>query len=138
MGYTMFINNDTKATQETVRVGSANFILPEGYTMGVPNNYGDVNITNGDISFFLLEYPDSSLQKHVDDYQESIGENQTLSISNFTCPNNMVVVKAVNDQHPNTVHYWYVYHNKTYSVYSWDYGKLDNTVKELIQNQYFS
>ncbi|MBQ2832677.1 hypothetical protein [Methanobrevibacter sp.] len=137
MGLNM-INNSTNSTQETVLVGSSNFTLPEGYHEGESNSYGDVNITNGEISIFLLEYHDSDLNKHIGDYNNSINdENQTLSLTNFTY-NNIMVYKAINNAHPNTVHYWYVCNNKTYSIYSWDYGNLDDIVTELIQSQKFS
>ena len=135
MGYNLLFNNTKNSTSETIIVGSANFTLPNGYSKGTPNTYGDLNITNGKISIFLLEYPDNNVRKHIEDYENINGGNQSLVLSNFTY-NGIVVFKGIND-HSNTVHYWYVYNNKTYSIYSWDYNKLDDTVKDLIQLQKF-
>lgn len=133
MGYNL-INNNKPSTPETVLVGTSNFTLPDGYYVGKSNNYGDLNITNGKISIFLLEYPDGNLSKYVVNYENSI--NQSVVLTNFTY-NNIVVFKGTPSIQSNTVHYWYVCNNKTYSVYSWDYNNIDDIVKELIQLQKF-
>lgn len=118
-----------------VKVGSTNFKFPNGYHEGTPNDLGAINITNGEYSIFLVEYNDTNVKKHIDDYEQFIKrKNQSMSIMNYTI-DNAVIYKSDNLNNHYNVHYWIVKNNKTYDIYKWDENpKIDYIVSDLVKS----
>lgn len=122
-------------TNKYVQVGSTSFKLPNGYYEGIPNEFGSINITDGEHSIFLMEYNDSDVMEHIYDYQQFIkNKNQSMKIMNYTIEN-ISMYKSYNINNSYNVHYWFVKNNKTYNVYKWDENpKMDGIVFDLINS----
>ena len=121
------------ANANSFQVGDTQFVLPEGYHVGILNRNGDVNITNGTNSLFFAEHNGTDINHYVQGYSEyKLKNNRTITIENFTIDGKFVC-KATNSNN-NTARYFFINNNKVYSIYNWDYNnKLDETVSELIK-----
>lgn len=116
MAYNTF-NNTTDDTH--VKVGDATFELPSGFHEGKTNNAGDVNITNGYDSVFIKEYDHGNVTKCINDYKKyKNNTNQTVKVSTVDI-NNITVYKSSIVNETNTIHYWFDYKDKVYSIYTW-------------------
>lgn len=121
---------------QTMKVGSATFDMPNGYHKGTPNYLGSVNITKENHTIFFTEYTDSNVMKYINDYKKLIFDdrNQTVEISNYTIGDNLIY-KGVIKENPLVVHSWFVKDNNTYDIYTWDGNKdLDNVVINCVQS----
>lgn len=129
--------NQFTNSENHVAVGDATFILPEGFYKGTPNNSGDINITNGYDTLFLKVYNDSNMTKHAKEYstnKHKQNNNSVVKFKNFTV-GDVLVCKATVVNESSTVHYWFDYHGKTYSIYTWSASnKIDNIVTDLIKS----
>lgn len=122
--------------QNGLKVGVTTFNMPKGYHESGVNDAGELKITNNDNNtIFLSEYSDDNIDQYVYSYRKYNGEkNNTVFLKNFTV-DNVFVYKSdlINDT--NNVHYWFVYNNHTYMVYSWDGNvKMDSIVFDLIKS----
>lgn len=124
---------DSKQQNEFI-VGNTTFMLPEGYYEEINNVSDDVKITNGTNALFLVEYNDSNLTKHINDYiNNSEINNDSLIGSNFTI-DNLVVYKIINNQ-TGSYHFWFVKDKKVYLVYTWGKNnKIDTLFFDLIKS----
>ena len=127
--FTTFNNNSQ------VSVGDAVFKLPSGFHKGQSNSAGDINITNDYDSAFIKEYETDNITKVIKDYKNyKNDENHTVKISNSTI-NNITVYKSSVTNETYTIHYWFVYKNKVYSIYTWGGGKnFDSIATDLIKS----
>lgn len=127
--------NKSPVQVESFDVGSAKFILPDGYHVGNSNDSNKVNITNGVNSIQLIEYKDKQITKHVENYEHYIiNQNGTVKTENFTI-DNVTIYKSVNEKYPNIVHYWFIKNGKTYEVSKYDANKrMDTMVINLIDS----
>jgi len=122
-------------SNSTVKVGSTEFSLPEGYYKGALNEFGAVNITNGNSSIFIYEYEGNDTLKYISHYTTSPSQkNLNISIVNYTV-GDVVVYKTDNKDSPYKIHNWFIKNNKTYDVYTWDGNKdLDSVVTNIIKS----
>lgn len=135
-GIGFFAFNGTLNSDNTFKVGSSTFKLPDGYVEGSPNQYGAQSITDGKYSVFLMEYDDTDVSKHIDEYNGDFvkNKNQTIEIINFTIDDN-VIQKSYNAHNQNNVHYWFVKNGKSYEIYKWDDNpKMDYIVNDLVKS----
>lgn len=135
-GIGFFTFNGTFSSNNIFHVGSTTFKLPDGYVEGSPNQYGAQSITDGKYSVFLIEYDDTNVSKHINDYDEKFvkNKNQTIEIINFTIDDN-VIQKSHNAHNQNNVHYWFVKNGKSYEIYKWDDNpKMDYIVNDLVKS----
>lgn len=130
VGYTQFHNH------ETILVGKAQFVLPQGYTHGTTNEFGNINITNGSNTIFITEYPDGDLNKHMMDYiNYKKNNNFSVDIKNLTIDNLNITKVVVLNNNKTVVNYFFVKNNVAYDISSWDSNnKMDSTVVELINS----
>ena len=91
-GIGFFVFNGNLTSNSQFRVGSTTFKLPDGYVEGSPNQYGAQSITDGKYSIFLVEYDDTNVSKHIEDYNINFvkPKNQTMEVINFTIDNNVI------------------------------------------------
>lgn len=131
----VFKFNDFSNVDKTVKVGSADFTLPKGYAVGSPNQYGAVNITDGNHSIYLAEYNTTDVNKLIRDYESFVkNQNQSMKIVNLTI-DNVLIKKTDNADNPLNVHYWVVKNNKTYDIYKWDDNpNMDSLVIDLVKS----
>ena len=100
--------SDSKQQKEFI-VGNTTFMLPEGYHEELNNVSNDVKITNGTNALFLIEYNDSNLNKHMNDYMKSSEiNNDSLIASNFTI-DDLVIYKVINKNVAPTIDISYLY-----------------------------
>lgn len=136
IGVGVFVyDNNNLNSNNLFRVGSTDFKLPENYFVGSPNQFGAVNITDGEHSIFLVEYNDTNLTKHINEYQKFIkNKNQTIGVLNFTV-DGISIHKTFNVDNPNNAHYWVLKNKKIYDIYKWDENpKMDYIVSELVKS----
>ncbi|WP_407453399.1 hypothetical protein [Methanobrevibacter sp.] len=129
--YNQFYNQNS----DSIKVGETEFTIPQGYSEGILNTTGDVNLTNGSNSLIIKEYDDTDIQKHINDYiNANKNRNYTTKISNLTVDKiNIYKSNIVNNT--NTLHYWFIKHDKVYTVVTWDGNKnTDGKVIELISS----
>lgn len=133
IGMGFFIFNENLSNNK-FQVGSSIFELPNGYAVGSPNKFGGVNITDGTYSIFLVEHNDSNVSKYINDYQNSMkNQNKSVQVFNSTVEG-FLVYKSINIDSPDTVHYWIVKNGKTYEMYKWDENpKMESIVIDLIK-----
>lgn len=129
VGYTFFFN------QNQVEINNVVFTIPDGYHQTDAVKDKEINMTNGNNSMILLKCTTLGIQKNIHDYQKyKSNRNSSTQISNFTV-NNITVYKVsvVNDT--GTLHYWFDYDKKTFSVYTWDANKnCDDFVFQLVSS----
>lgn len=102
--------------EQSVHVGDINFKLPEGYKYIGVNKQGYQRASNGLDTISFESYKDDNVSQHIKDYEKYCkSKNMTLNMSNFTT-NNILVYKGVTNT--NSTHYWFVYDDKTYTVFS--------------------
>ena len=117
IGFLLF-NNLT--AQNTVSVGDANFLLPEGYKENGVNKFGALTITNGKNEIYIIEQNDANVNKYILEYNNVVKhKNETMSIENVTI-NNTMFYKSKNINTPEVVHMWFVKNGKTYEIYKYD------------------
>lgn len=138
IGFLLFnqpMTSSNTSEHEKVAVGQANFSIPEGYEVSDIHNDGEVNLTNGHTSLFMVEYNGNNLSKYVNEtvtYLES--DNLNPIRSNFSIENTFVE-KLTIDGKPNYLRYWFVDNDKTYCVYTYTGdGSIDNTINYLIKS----
>ncbi|WP_405269099.1 hypothetical protein [Methanobrevibacter sp.] len=122
-------------THEKVSVGEASFTIPEGYNISDIHNDGEVNLTNGNTTLYLVEYNGNNLTKYVNKSLEYV-ESQNLKpiVSNFSIENTFVE-KLTIDGKENYLRYWFVDNDKTYCVYTFTGdGSTDNTINYLVKS----
>lgn len=128
-------SNDNSDDHEKFLVGEASFTIPEGYNVSNQHNDGEVNLTNGNTTLYMVEYNGDNLTKYVNksiDYVKSQGLNPI--VSNFTIENTFVE-KLTIDGKNNYLRYWFVNEDKTYCVYTFTGdSSIDNTVNYLIKS----
>ena len=124
-----FIIYSTFFNQETVKVGTTEFVLPSGYHEGDLNDFGAVSVSNGTNTVYLLEYNGSDEVKYVNKYLDfKKGSNESISISQFNS-GNTTIYKTNNVNDTKNVHYWFAKGNKSYEIYTWDVNpEMDNIV----------
>ena len=130
VGYTFFTNQNEK-----IKIDNVDFNLPEGYHQTKSlNNDDEINITNGFNTMLLSKCDANNARKNVYDYKDyKLKENLSVRVSNFTV-NNITIYKAVVVNHTNTIHYWFDYGNKTYTIYTWNGNENnDKVVSELVK-----
>lgn len=128
--------SDNNITQKkTVKVGDADFTLPNGYYRGNLNEDGSENITNGKNSIFLSSYKNNNISKYIWSYRDyKLKENKTSTVTNFTVDNTTIFKLTVTNE-PWNIHYWFVKGEKVYSIYCWDgNANMDNLVTDLIKS----
>lgn len=120
---------------DTVKVGTTEFILPEGYHDDGFNEFGAVSITNGKNHIFLIEFNDTDEYKHANEYLKSKADtNETLYLSKFDM-GNRTLYKSSNSEKPSNVHYWFEKGNKSYEIYKWDGNpNMDNIVLDFFNS----
>lgn len=130
----MFYSSNIVDNNSKINVGKAYFSIPKGYHVGSLNSMGDVNLSNGNNSIFLKEYPDDKIIKYMDTYiKDRKGKNESISLANCTV-NNTLIYKSTNNVN-GAVHYWFVNDNKTYSIYTLNKNDVDDDmVYRMISN----
>ena len=132
----MFFNQYNNAENQ-IKVGNTLFNLPEGFHQGTANKANDINVTNGYDTLFFKECGDSNITKYIKEYKNYKHEenNTTIdNINNFTVKN-IVVYKSTVVNESSSIHYWFDYNNKTYSIYTWSAnGNCDSIVKDIVNN----
>lgn len=129
MVYFESFNINNKLTMDDV-----NFTLPDGFHIGNPNNAGDINLTDGNISIFIKNYDDADIVRYVNSYSNlSEKNNYTIISSNFTI-DNIVVYKSVNND-TGSEYFWFVKNNKVFNIYVWgNYTNVDTKIFDLIKS----
>lgn len=117
MGFLLFNNF---STQNTVKVGDANFLLPNGYKEDGVNKFGALTITNGTNQFYIIKHDDSNVSRHISEYEKLVKEkNESMTIKNITM-SNTIFYKTNNIDNPQVVHYWFVKNGNTYEIYKYN------------------
>lgn len=103
--------------QNTIKVGEAYFTLPEGYECVANGAY--TNITNDKNEYIILSYNDTNdVKKVVNDYiKYNNNHNLSISLSNSNI-GEYTVYKSTMENNTGIVHYWFVYNNKVYQIYT--------------------
>lgn len=116
-------------SHNTVKVGSSELTLPDGYYDDGFNKFGDVQITDGKHPIYLIEYNDTDANKHAQEYLASQkGTNESVTLSQFDI-DGRTIYKSSSDKRPSTVHYWFEKGNKSYEIYKWNQNpKMDELV----------
>jgi len=108
------------STQNTVKVGDANFLLPEGYKEEGINKYGALTLTNGTNNIYILEHDTDNVNTYVSEYKQVVkNKNETMTIENMTI-NNTIFYKTNNTNNPEVTHYWFVKNGNTFEIYKYD------------------
>ena len=111
-------NQNQDLDSNSIKVGDAEFALPDGFTEGKSNSKGDVNITKGNDTIFLTELEAKNINESMQAYQDYCAKNEhELSMSTLTM-GDTVVYKST-DVNSNTNHYWFEKDGKGYSIYTW-------------------
>ena len=131
----MFFNQYHPENQ--IKVGNTIFGLPEGFHQGTNNTENDINITNGYDTLFFKECGDDNITKYINKYKKYIHDknNNTtvVKINNFTV-DNILIYKSTIVNDSSTIHYWFEYNNKTYSIYTWSgNNNYNNIVKDIVK-----
>lgn len=121
--------------KDTVKVGTAEFNLPNGYKEGELNEFGAVSISNGTNTVYLSEYNSSDPQESINQYLNiKKGDNMSVYITEFDVSGSKIY-KTKNLNETKNTHYWFVKDNKTYEIYSWaENPEMDNIVMEFINS----
>lgn len=103
--------------QNDIKVGDAYFTLPEGYKCVANGAY--TNITNDNDEYIILSYNNTNdVKKVINDYVEfNKNHNLTVSLSNSQV-GEYKVYRSTMDNNRQIVHYWFVYDNKVYQIYT--------------------
>lgn len=133
IGVTAFLFTHNFNGTNDVYVGNTKFYLPDGYHEGNQTEYGDVNITNGYSSVLIHNYSDNNVKKYRDDYSEYLlNNNATPELRNFTV-DDITIYKTTIVNNTQTMHYWFIKDNKTFSIYTWDgNSNMDSFIRDLI------
>lgn len=125
----------TTDNSSQVRVGDALFELPTGFHEGTPNSAGDVNITNGYDTVFIKEYNQSNITKCINSYKNyKKTTNNSVKLSNSSIGDTEVYKSTLANQ-SNAIHYWFVYKDKVYSIYSGkDSSNIEDIAPDLIKS----
>lgn len=119
-------------THHTVRVGDANFLLPEGYKDDGINKFGALTLTNGKNQIYIIGHDDSNVEKYITEYKNVVkNKNETMTIENTTMDNTLVY-KTHNTNNSDVVHVWFVKNGDTYEIYKFDKNpEFDSLVSYL-------
>ena len=124
----------TFSNSSQITVGDATFEIPSGFHEGTLNSAGDVNITNGYDSVFIKVHNHSNITKAIKDYKKYKKENnQSVKVSTLNI-DNIEVYKSTVTNESHTVHYWFVYKDKVYSIYTWGSENIDDIATDLIKS----
>lgn len=130
MAYTNF------SQDRTAKVGDLNFNIPNGYSEGVLNHVGDVNLTDGKHYIGIGKLSGVDAHKYIKEYvDDRLKHNDSILSSNMTV-DNQFVYKCLN-KNTGATHYWFVSNGNVYTIYSW--GKIDNMdtiVSDLIKSMH--
>lgn len=121
-------------TQNSVKLGTTNFNLPQGYDCSYKGN-NTIAITNAKDSISLKCYNDPDIKNKTDSYVKYNEEhNLTVSISKINL-DGIPVYKSTMPTNSSIVHYWFVENGNTYEAYTWAATpNTDNLVKGLIKS----
>lgn len=133
IGVMAFTSSTNDGSQ--VKVGDATFKMPSGFHEGASNSAGDVNITNGYDTVFIKEHNTNNITQVIKEYKKyKHKENRTVKITNSTI-NNIPVYKSDVKNESYTIHYWFVYNDKVYSIYTWGGdSNFDSIATDLINS----
>lgn len=119
--------------QKNIKVGDAYFSLPDGYECIANGKYA--NITNDNESYIIIQnYDTNDIDNVTKDYVNYNKEhNITINITKVKA-GDYTVYKSAMKSNPDIVHYWYVYNNKVYEIYTRSANsQIDDIINNMIQ-----
>lgn len=122
-------------SNETVKVGATEFVLPAGYAANGVNSAGDLMISDkNNNSIYFKEYKTNNSESYMKNYVKNMNEsNKPTSTSSFMI-DDINVYKATN-VNTSSNHYWFANNGKTYDIYSWEkVDNMDDIVTDLIKS----
>lgn len=129
-----FVHYPNFNQNEQIKIDNVIFNMPAGYNETTSNISGEINITNGFNSMQISKCNESNIKDIVNEYKTYKEKNNySVSLSNFTIDDKEVYkVDVTND---TTIHYWFTYNGKLYSIYTWDGNdNNDNIVSEFVKS----
>lgn len=135
IAFCVFTNMPLKENE--IKVGNTIFTLPDGYNKSDVNNFGTVNITNGNNSLSISAADDNDIIKYTTKYnQNAIDRNYTVKFSNFTI-GDMPIYKSTLLNNSKVAHYWFVDNDRVISISTWDADKnTEKNVLKLIESKH--
>lgn len=127
--YSFFTNQEN-----TVKIGDTTFKLSNGYHKVASNNENITNLTNGTNNIYIEKYDDPHMKKYIKSYVSfSEKNNRSVELSKFTVGDTLVYKSNLNTS--DTVHYWFVKNNHTFTLYSWDQNpEIDSATIKIIES----
>ena len=128
-----FVLNNS--SNNIIKVDSVNFNMPEGYHIDKnQSNNTDIAITNGSnvihISSLDGKYATPFIKSYVN-YSTTKGQ----IVSNSTLKINNILVYRFENSNASSIHEWFVYKNKVYTIYGWGNNpNFDGIAFELIES----
>lgn len=135
-----FLFNQPNYEQKPVKVGNTNFKIPEGYSEGKKNKFGDINLTKNNNSFFISVCNNSLSEqtKGMENYFK--GVNETTKLTNLSMHGIVVYKLTITDSSESKLddtkssYYWFEKNNKVFKIYNWDgIRDMDNIVSNLVE-----
>ena len=134
IGGVYILNNQNFQENNQVKVGSALFVLPNGFHE-VNSSDAGVIISDDKTMFKIFNYDDNEIDKYVNQYNDSKSEENIPVVINNLTIGDYWVYKANAADNPYVVHYWFVFNHKVYSIYTEDGNKnTDGFVSDLIKS----
>ena len=129
MGFSMLTSSGNQ-----VNIENTIFDIPSGFHQGEMSKLNHVNLTNGKESIFIYKCSGNDIEQIIEEYEDyKKSENDSVSTSNFTVNNTIVYKSTINNT--KTVHYWFEYGDKVYSIYTWGVqGDIDEIVSNIIKS----
>jgi hypothetical protein len=135
IGFCVFTNMPLKENE--IKVGNTIFTLPDGYNKSDVNDFGNVNITNGNNSLSISAANDNDIIKYTTKYnQNAIDRNYSINFTNITI-GNIPVYKSTLLNNSQVTHYWFVDKEQVISISTWDADKnTEKSVLKLIESKH--
>lgn len=135
-----FLFNQPNYEQKHVKVGNTNFKIPEGYSEGKKNRFGDINLTKNTNSFFISAC-NNSLSEQTNGMENYFKEmNETTKLTNSSIHGIVVYKLTITDSSKSkfddtkSSYYWFEKNDKVFKIYNWDGIKdMDNIVFNIVE-----
>ncbi|WP_298501552.1 hypothetical protein [uncultured Methanobrevibacter sp.] len=129
--------NNMPLRENEIKVGNTIFTLPDGYAKSNVNEFGNINITNGNNSLSISAANNNDIIKYINEYNQSANDrNYTAIFKNFTV-GDVPIYKSTLLNNSRVNHYWFVDKDKVIAISTWDAeNNTDDIVLKLIESKH--